>query len=193
MSRLTPAGPVLALVYSDSRVVQRSLDCVVDHLSGSGCRLAGFVQREKPNPGRSRCDMLLHDLAEGAPIEISEDRGVDARGCRLDVGALTSALVRGEQALAANPDLVILNKFGKTEAEGGGFRPLIAAAVDQDVPVLIGVPYANLDPWRAFVGPLGIEFQIEALPTDPAGLCAALGLVISTPPIQPTPTEVYAQ
>jgi hypothetical protein len=68
-------------------------------------------------------------------------------------------------ALRAAPDLLVLNKFGKTEVEGGGFRTLIAAAIEQAVPVLIGVPYRNIDPWRAFAGELAREIHLSG-PAD---------------------------
>ncbi len=68
----------------------------------------------------------------------------------------------------------MLNKFGKTEAEGGGTRALIAAAVARGVPVLIAVPDRNLESWRAFAGELAVELRLEDL-TGAADLLAALG------------------
>ena len=50
------------------------------------------------------------------------------------------------------PRLLIVNKFGKIEADGGGLREAIAEAVDLGIPVLVGVPARNLDRWRAFAG-----------------------------------------
>jgi hypothetical protein len=66
-------------------------------------------------------------------------------------------------SLEEKPDLVILNKFGKTEAEGGGFRPLIADAIEAGLPMLIGVPWRNIESWRLFAGPLSREFHLEAV------------------------------
>ncbi|MEM6659147.1 MAG: DUF2478 domain-containing protein, partial [Pseudomonadota bacterium] len=47
---------------------------------------------------------------------------------------------------------LIINKFGKHEGDGRGFRPLIAEAIAQDVPVLIGVNGLNMDRFNAFTG-----------------------------------------
>jgi hypothetical protein len=69
------------------------------------------------------------------------------------VGAAVCAAPRDEAR--ASPDLVILNKFGKAEAEeGGGLRGAIVAALEADIPVLIGVagPYAPA--LREFAGDL---------------------------------------
>ena len=61
--------------------------------------------------------------------------------------------------------LLIVNKFGKIEADGGGMRGAIAQAVELGIPVLVGVPARNLDRWRAFAGPLAVE-----LPAEPAAI-----------------------
>ena len=55
-----------------------------------------------------------------------------------------------------NPDLLVLNKFGKVEAEGRGLLDLVAMAVDRGVPVVIGVPVRNLEALAQFRGrPVG--------------------------------------
>ncbi len=59
------------------------------------------------------------------------------------------------------PDFVILNKFGKTEAEGGGFRDIIADVIMASVPLLIAVPWRNIESWRAFVGDACAEVVLD--------------------------------
>jgi hypothetical protein len=130
------------------------------------------LQRDEQRAGRVGCDMILEELSSGETIEISQDRGQHARGCRLDVGELLRAMQLVTAALEAKPDLLILNKFGKTEAEGGGFRDLIIQAVGAAVPVLVAVPYRNLDTWRIFAGELAREVHFDAL--DLAELAATL-------------------
>ena len=63
------------------------------------------------------------------------------------------------------PRLLVVNKFGKIEADGGGLRQAVAEAVELGIPVLVGVPARNLDRWRAFAGSLAIE-----LPADDVAL-----------------------
>ncbi|RUV86684.1 DUF2478 domain-containing protein, partial [Mesorhizobium sp. M1A.F.Ca.IN.022.07.1.1] len=60
----------------------------------------------------------------------------------------------------------VLGKFGKTEAEGGGFRALIAKALELSVPVLIGVPVINLVPFREYSADLAHEIELSHLPSD---------------------------
>ena len=56
-----------------------------------GLAVAGMIQKDERRPDRRRCDMSLVDLATGIEIPISQDRGKDARGCRLDHAALEEA------------------------------------------------------------------------------------------------------
>ncbi|PZW38909.1 uncharacterized protein DUF2478 [Humitalea rosea] len=155
-----------ALVYTDSVAADRALRGTARRLEAMGCRLAGVVQRDEARAGRVGCDMALEELSSGEIIAISQDRGPHARGCRLDVGELLRAMQLVSAALEQRPQVLILNKFGKTEAEGGGFRDLIVQAVGASVPVLIAVPYRNLDQWRAFAGDLAREVALEALDED---------------------------
>jgi Protein of unknown function (DUF2478) len=95
--------------------------------------------------------MDLIDLATGTIIRISEDRGNWARGCRMDVSALVYATRLVEETIRSGaPDLVILNKFAKAEEAGGGMRGAIAAALDANIPVLMGVSEPAISALESF-------------------------------------------
>jgi nucleoside-triphosphatase THEP1 len=175
LSRFSPPTPITAIVYSNSGAIDAIMRSVADHLVGQGHSLAGFVQRNQPCPDRARCDMILEELSSGERFGISEDRGPHARGCMLDVDELLKAVASAARGLDAGADLVMVNKFGKTEAEGGGFRPLIAEALAREVPVLIAVPYRNLDAWRLFAEAYTTDHAIEALTGDADAVCGTLG------------------
>ena len=114
--------------------------------------LAGIVQINVDRPGRRRCDMMVEDLSSGERVRISQDRGEMARGCRLDHGVLAAVVSAVEASLLRDVDILIINKFGKEEVEGRGFRHAIALALENETPVLIGVPARNAEAWRAFCG-----------------------------------------
>ncbi len=173
--------PILALTYTDGDLAASVLRRLWARLAAAGATCAGVLQRDEPaRDGGSRCDMILECLSTGHHLEISENRGLLARGCRLDVGELMRALEAERQSLSATPDVLIVNKFGKSESEGGGFRPLIAEAVELGVPVLITVPWRNIENWRLFVGDLSIQRSVETLSAaDDEAALADIGLLLS--------------
>lgn len=176
MARLHVKSPMTAILYSEGRDVDPVMARLARTLQACDVRLAGFVQCNLPRAGRRRCDMALQELSSGEIIGISQDRGPEARGCHLDVGELLRGMQLGRQALFHKPDLLLINKFGKTEGEGGGFRPLIAQAFELGVPVLIAVPWRNIDSWRLFSGNSAAEIILETQGLAEMLVCAALGL-----------------
>lgn len=135
-------------------------------LARRGVRLAGVVQTNIQRPQRYRCDMDLRLLPNGPVINITQDLGANARGCQLNPGALEQAVAEVARRLArGDADMLILNKFGKHEAEGRGFRELVGEALERGLPVLLGVNGLNLPDFLAFTGGLAVP-----LPCDPAAL-----------------------
>ncbi|MCB6178769.1 DUF2478 domain-containing protein [Rhodobacter sp. Har01] len=133
---------------------------VAARLLAQGLRLAGTVQSNTDRPDRRKCDMDLRVLPDGPVVRISEDRGDLARGCMLDSSALEQTVVQVLRRLDG-ADLLIVNKFGKREAEGRGMVPVIVQALDMGLPVLIGVNGLNLAAFLAFAGE-----ATRALPSD---------------------------
>lgn len=132
-------------------------------LESCGLRLAGAVQQNLDRGAGQDCDMDLRILGDGAVIRISQNLGISAESCRLDSGALAQAVARAEAALARGADLVIVNKFGKQECFGRGFRDFIAAALAQGVPVLLSVPVEQLPGFHAFAQDLAEPVMAESV------------------------------
>jgi hypothetical protein len=155
--------PLTALIYDDGPAFAKVSRRLAGVLKAAGLACAGFVQHDEARPGRSRCDMVLENLETGARIPISEDRGAEARGCRLDPDALVAAVEAASLGLGRHVDVLMLSKFGKSEAEGSGYRPLIAQALELGVPIIVGVPRRNIENWRRFAEDLAHEIPVEAL------------------------------
>ena len=169
---MTTDGPILAaLVYATGE------GAIMGHLAeralAAGLDVAGMIQHDERRPERRRCDMTLVDLGSGRRIALSQDRGKDARGCRLDHAALEEAAGLALAALEGEslPDLLILSKFGKREIEGHGFRQVVERAVELGVPLLVGVTADHVAGFRDFGGGLEQVFESEA---DAAGLIARI-------------------
>jgi hypothetical protein len=161
---LAAQAPLAAVSLAGKGETDQFLAQVVALLQARGVRLAGTVQTNSLRPDRPRCDMDLRILPDGPVLRISEDRGALARGCRLHLGALEQAVVEIEARLDG-AGLLVVNKFGKREAEGKGLVPVIALAIGRGIPVLVGVNGLNLAALRDFAGGL-----LGELPADVAAV-----------------------
>lgn len=132
-----------------------------------GLRAAGIVQTNTECAPDRPCDMDVAVLPDGPVIRISQSLGPGARGCRLDSQALEEAAGLVAAALERDADLLIINKFGKSEAEGRGLRGIIAEAIARDIPVLVGLNAANESAFESFAGGLA-----EKLPPEHEALLA---------------------
>jgi hypothetical protein len=154
--------PVAAIVYANEVYPDALFQMLVQRCRDRRLTLAGVLQHQAFVGGDRRCDVILEDLATGHRTALFENRGAGARGCRLDEAALAEATARVEGSFEQVPHLLVLNKFGKVECDGGGLRDLIASAIDRGIPVIIGVPERNLGAWRDFAGEFATEFPDES-------------------------------
>lgn len=138
----------------------RLLASVAARLQGQGVALAGAVQFNLDCG--DECEMEVQVLPDGPVIGISQSLGPGSQGCRLDAGALETAVAE-VAARMAGARLLIVNKFGKHEAEGRGFRALIGSALEAGMPVLIGVNAMNMKSFQAFAGEIAESLAPEAL------------------------------
>ena len=140
------------------------LTALAQRLLAAGHGIVAAVQSNQDCETGPGCDMDLAILPDGPVIRISQNLGPESKGCKLDAGALEQAVEEVAQRMAGCKAL-ILNKFGKHEGEGRGFRALIGQALAEDIPVLLGVNARNLMAFQAYAG----DFATE-LTADPATL-----------------------
>ncbi len=130
---------------------------IAKRLEAEGLLIAGTVQFNIEREDRILCDMDLRLLPDGPIVRISLDRGPQARGCRLDAGALEQSVLWASQAVQrSDMQMLIINKFGKREAESKGFAPVIAQALERGLPVLVGVNTLNLQAFLDFTEGLAV-------------------------------------
>ena len=133
---------------------------VATALIAEGARPAGIVQINTERAGGVPCDMDVMVLPAGPTVRISQSLGPGARGCRLDPEGLETAAGLMSDALPRS-DCLIVNKFGKHEADGRGFRPVIAEALELGLPVLLGLNALNEAAFEAFSGGMAERFPPE--------------------------------
>ena len=117
-------------------------------MEARGGRVGGIVQ--------TPCDETITatHIESGRQIDLMQDLGSCSEGCRLDTTALAEAAGLLAQSVAAAPDLLLVSRFGRAEAEGGGFLTEIGAAAMAGMPTLVGVSAKRVGDWQAFAGEL---------------------------------------
>ena len=115
-------------------------------------------------PPRSCGALVVQDLGSGRIFDLSQSLGAGAEGCTLDAARLTDAASGVRHALVTPPlpDLIVLNKFGKLEAQGEGLHGEMLAIVEAGVPLLTTVKPECAAAWHAFVGDYGCVLAPQA-------------------------------
>jgi hypothetical protein len=134
-------------------------------LAARGLRCCGTVQINSERGDTGPCDMDVRVLPDGPILRISQDLGRASHGCRLDPAALETAVGLVSASMGQGSDLLIVNKFGKHEAQGRGFRTVIAEALSKGIPVLVGINALNLSAFEEFA-----EGLATRLPPEPTAL-----------------------
>ena len=150
-----------AVVYGESQPVDALLAEFRRCVEARGGRVGGIVQ--------TPCDETIFatHIESGRQIDLMQDLGACSEGCRLDTSALAEVAGLLAQSVAAAPDLLLVSRFGRAEAEGGGFLTEIGAAAAAGTPTLVGVSAKRAGDWQAFAG----EFA-ESLPCSLEALLA---------------------
>ncbi|MCP4182283.1 MAG: DUF2478 domain-containing protein [Hyphomicrobiales bacterium] len=126
---------------------------IAEELQAMGRKLIGIVKvSEYQSSFANGCDMVVRVLPEGPEIKITQNLGKGSDACRLDPGAISEAVTKVETGPMESADLFILNKFGPEEAAGRGFCATIGAALEHDIPVLIGVGEGSKEAFAHFAG-----------------------------------------
>ncbi|MBB4122086.1 DUF2478 domain-containing protein [Martelella radicis] len=154
--------PLGFIPFIQDDAADRTLEAVARRLLARGYRVEGFVQHAEKDEGQCCGAVDLEDIATGKRWQIMQALGAHARGCRLDFNALSEAAVFAEARIRTQPDLLILNRFGKGEEQGGGLRSVFEAAFVAGVPILTSVKQPYLDGWLAFSDGLSEPLQADA-------------------------------
>jgi hypothetical protein len=149
-----------ALQGAGGAEIQRLLAAFATRRIGDGLRVAGMIEEPEPSMADACGSLVLRDVASGKQFPISQDLGAGSTACRLDTDGLAAACQAVLQAIESGADVVVLSKFGKTEAEGGGLVDAFRAAAEAGVPCVTGVPPANAAAFLNYAG--GFSQWIEA-------------------------------
>jgi len=128
--------------------IQAVLWAFSQRLLGEGRHIAGMVER--PPPSAQAEDDVLMTVDHRNSIAIFQFLGPGSQSCTLDAAKIADACGMVEAQLVPGVDLLVLSKFGRIEAEGGGFRSTFKKAILLDIPILTAVNPVFDGPWTAF-------------------------------------------
>lgn len=147
-----------AVVYGDGVNANAMLEYFARQQAARGYRVLGLIQRRAEEDRPCAGDVILYDLAGDESFVISQRLGKESTCCSVDPAGVAEAgvVLRRALALPQPVDLLVVNKFGKLEADGGGLMDEIAMAAGLGVPVLTSVHQSRLDRWLDFTGDFGV-------------------------------------
>ena len=148
----TPSLPLAAIRYRPDTPLETLLAEAVRVLKAEGVHIGGVIQHDLRGDAGRICQMELEDVASGRRIALSQDLGSGSVSCGVDSAGLAEAAMAVRQAVEGGADLVVINKFGTQEVEGGGLRAEMGFVAAAGVPLLTAVGERYLGPWQEFTG-----------------------------------------
>jgi hypothetical protein len=145
-------GSVVALQGATTAEIQRLLGDFAKRRVRDGFRVGGVVETWDALAKDKRHAHALLDLLSGEVFAIYQDLGSESHSCSLDGTELASACAAVQAAIHNGADLIVLSKFGKIEAEGGGLVDCFRAAAEAGIPIATGVSPAVTPLFLDFAG-----------------------------------------
>jgi hypothetical protein len=150
---MNEAAKIVGVVRGASNAtVQALFECVLDRWSQH--RVAGVIAEGHGLADRSCNAGFLRSIATSERFPIFQDLGMGSTACHLDPGGVATAAAAIQRDVAAGCDLVVLNKFGKLEAAGGGLLDVFTTAAEAHIPLLTSVSPAFEAALVGFAAPL---------------------------------------
>jgi hypothetical protein len=146
------ASAIGSVVYRRSERPDTALAEAVRRLQACGLQVGGLLQNGVGGSAAHCAGLFLEDIGSGRRVPLFENRGAATRGCRLDPGGLAEAAGWLQDAIARRVNVLVVNRFGRQEAEGRGLLDEIAGAVTANIPIVIAIEETFVPAWDAFVG-----------------------------------------
>lgn len=123
---------------ADGPTLQALLTAAVAEWKAAGLHVAGVIAEAHGLSDRACSAGFLRDIGSGEAYPMFLEASPAGTSCHLDPNGVKEACdaVLGQ---VGRSDVVVLSKFGKLEATGGGLAPAFAAAIAAGKPVLTTV------------------------------------------------------
>ena len=136
------------------------LEACAQRLLAAGVRVGGLVQHTGSYAsGGKRLELV--DVASGERFEISQNLGTASSGCCINEQAMAHASSVLRRALEEGAELLVINRYGPEEADGGGFAAEFAQAAGAGVPVITTVGEGRREAWETFAGDMAVTLPLD--------------------------------
>jgi hypothetical protein len=159
-----PLSPIGVILHSDDAKVEELLANFALAAQARGVDVGGVFQRDI-GEGPVKARMELVDIRCGQTFPISQNLGGGSTSCRVDPTGLAAASHVLRREIERPASLLVVSKFGKLEAEGGGFADEMFDAVAAGIPLLTSLAARFTPQWQAATDNAG-----EMLEPDMAAL-----------------------
>jgi len=160
-----PNPPVAGIVYERGAPIRDVMKAFVRTLRGAGVNVHGILQ-ETPDdldPAAAGCGVDAIDIKTGEHVALVRPTQyeLDNNICSMNVAMLAEASMILRRALEDRADIVVVEKFGKHEKDGGGLSDELMAVMAENIPTVVSVPQIELDSWSRFTGGLGAQLPCD--------------------------------
>lgn len=149
-----------ALSGAEGPKLQALLADAADGLKAAGLRVAGTLAETHGMPHLACSAGFLRDIGSGQAYAMFLGAPPPGTTCHLDAAGVEGACAAVLGQIAGS-DVVVLSKFGKLEAQGGGLAPAFLAAMAAGKPILTSVSDLH---WAAFhrFAPEAVRLRADA-------------------------------
>jgi len=147
---LTPSAA--AILDDGSGDIDTRFAAFAEQQCQAGWRVRGLYMRRRPGATGCQADRVLVDIATGDEYLVTQPLGPGSSACRADTQGFARASRVLRDALVQAPDLVICNRFGGLECEGGGFAAELLDIMASGIALLTIVSPLRQQAWRRFSG-----------------------------------------
>jgi uncharacterized protein len=153
--------PFAAAVYSRATEDRKALATFTVNLRAEGIKVGGLLQEELVDGGGCRMGIDLVDVETGSrfPINRPTKENMDNKTCSMNTNVLADSTEALRRAVEDKVDLIVLEKFGEQEQNGGGLNDEILNAISENIPLIIAVPETALELWTERSGGLGASLN----------------------------------
>ena len=147
---MTRSDAIAVIANREGRDTQALLREAADAWRQAGARVVGVLAEDGDVEGECSA-AFLRDIASGKRFSIHLDAAPAGTACHLDTAGVDDACAALLPRIA-DADVVVLSKFGKTEAARRGLWAAFCEAVAAGKPLLTSVSSRHREAWTAFAG-----------------------------------------